>query len=91
MPENTILDKNINGLTWRIAGLILSTFLSGGYFLVNGYYNIIQKMDETKLHNTVLDNKYDQLKEISNRHEHQIQELQSNMMRGQPSSHQVVR
>jgi hypothetical protein len=73
--EQTILDKRITGLTWGVV-LTMATTAGGGISIAfKGYVNIVTKIDRTYYDNRNLEQKISNVKEVTDRHEQQIQML----------------
>lgn len=73
--ETNILDRKLTGLTWGVVLTMATTAGGGIYVAFKGYVNIVTKIDRTYYDNRTLEREITNVKEITNRHEQQIQML----------------
>lgn len=73
--ETSLLDRKITGLTYGVVLTMLTTAGGGVYAAFRGYINIVTKIDRTFYDNRALEQEITNVKEITNRHEQQIQVL----------------
>lgn len=69
------MDRKITGLTYGVVLTMITTAGGGVYAAFRGYINIVTKIDRTFYDNRALEQEITNVKEITNRHEQQIQVL----------------
>lgn len=75
-PQNeTILSKQIKGLTWGVVLTLVTTFAGGVYIAFTGYMRIIEAIQNSARDNTILRNDVNAIRGDVSRHEAQIQYL----------------
>lgn len=75
-PANeTILSKQIKGLTWGVVFTMVSTFGGGVYIAFKGYMNIIEEVRSGKQDAAVLRNEVNMLRVDVSRHEAMLYNL----------------